>query len=584
MTNYVLFTFKKLYFIFRITTTHLDPLFLTMDPRHSAQDVLRCTLCKTELALMHCNVCHTHLCKDCVVIHFSNQSQAHIVVSIEQFLSALNYPKCLHHPTKQCELHCKQCDIPICTSCISSKEHFEHDIVDIFEDFEAKKEILKKELQEIEKSLFPKYEETASNIQIQKANQRKNSQKLTAELKKHGEALHKEIDMIIQNKQTEIDVMTREHNAALDKQEIEINRTITEMKRVIQDLKSLLDTCNFSLVSKYQSRIEDFRKLPSKLNMSLPNFQPLKINRVQLVKQFGSFTPLYIETEEQSYIVPSPRCESYPSERPLLDVPQLITELTTGYRWLFGVSCLSDEEIWTRFENENLKLYNLKGGLEKSVRTKSGNVPKDIAVTRRGDLLYTDYKDRSINLESGTQIQTLFALRGWKPCGVCSTSSNDLLVIIDSDDGKQSKVLRYTGFNRKQSIQWDDKGNPLYTSRRIKYLSENRNLDICVADNGAHAVVVVSASGKLRFRYTGPPSTPRMSFDPLGITTDSQGNILTSDFDNHRIHIIDQDGHFLRYIENSGLQNPWGVCVDSRDNLIVAEHHTCKVKKIQYYQ
>ena len=132
---------------------------------------------------MHCNVCHTHLYKDCVVIHFSDKSEAHNVVPIEQFLSILSYPKCSNHPTKQFELHCKQCDFPICASCISSRKHFGHEIVDIFEDFEAKKEILTKDLQEMEKSIFPKYEEAASNIQIQKADQRKNSQKLTAQLK-----------------------------------------------------------------------------------------------------------------------------------------------------------------------------------------------------------------------------------------------------------------------------------------------------------------------------------------------------------------------------------------------------------------
>ena len=82
---------------------------------------------------MHCNVCQAHLCKDCVGIHFSDKSQAHNVVPIEQFLSNLSYPNCSNHPTKQCELHCKQCDIPICASCVSSRKHFGHEIVDIFE-------------------------------------------------------------------------------------------------------------------------------------------------------------------------------------------------------------------------------------------------------------------------------------------------------------------------------------------------------------------------------------------------------------------------------------------------------------------
>nr|XP_022296699.1 uncharacterized protein LOC111106340 [Crassostrea virginica] len=254
-----------------------------------------------------------------------------------------------------------------------------------------------------------------------------------------------------------------------------------------------------------------------------------EITREQIHQQIGSLSKLAITF--------------------LLDEPRILIDIQTECKYLRSVSCLSDSELWTCGYNDNiLRLYNLQGELLRSVQTKSGYWSRDIAVIRSRDLV---------------------------------TSYGDLLVTMESNDWKQSKVVHYSGSTEKQSIQWDDQCKLLFSSGRLfnyKYLTENRNLDICVADYNADAVVVVSAAGKLRFRYTGPPFTPGESFYPRGITTDSRGNILTADCINHRIHIIDLNGHFLRYIQNCGLQSPWGLCVDSRDNLFVVEKETCKVK------
>ena len=47
---------------------------------------------------------------------------------------------------------------------------------------------------------------------------------------------------------------------------------------------------------------------------------------------------------------------------------------------------------------------------------------------------------RSINLVTDGQIQPLFKLQEWKPYGLCRSTFDDLLVIMDNNDGKETKV------------------------------------------------------------------------------------------------------------------------------------------------
>ncbi|XP_062579788.1 uncharacterized protein LOC134241784 [Saccostrea cucullata] len=282
-----------------------------------------------------------------------------------------------------------------------------------------------------------------------------------------------------------------------------------------------------------------------------------------------------------------PGAQDMPSApvKQLRDEPESVTTINTGYsRRLHNVACLGDVEIWTRGDDNTMKLFSInQGTLLKSVTTKSGNIPWDIAVTKSGDLVYTDNKDRTVNIVKNEKIEEVIRLQNWKPQCVCSTSSGDLLVIMVSDDKKQSKVVRYSGSTEKQTIQFDDQGNLLYSAgSRSRHITENRNLDICVTDNEAKAIVVVNRAGNMRFRYNGHTPAPKNKlFGPRGITTDSQSHILTADYYNECVHIIDQDGQFLRYIE-CGLSSPLGPCTDKNDNLFVPELWSRQVKKIKY--
>uniref|UniRef100_K1Q071 Uncharacterized protein n=1 Tax=Magallana gigas TaxID=29159 RepID=K1Q071_MAGGI len=218
------------------------------------------------------------------------------------------------------------------------------------------------------------------------------------------------------------------------------------------------------------------------------------------------------------------------------------------------------------------------------MKTQSWDWRNDIAVDCDGDLLYSDWFTMTVYKVKNGQTEELIRLQGWVPSKLCVTSTGDLLVNMCRSDYTQSKVVRYSGSTEKQTVEFDDEGKPLYSrNSTIKYITENRNRDICVADYGAGAVVVVNQGGKLRWRYIGHPSaTKNKPFIPCGITTDSQSRVLTADGDNHCIHILDQDGQFLRYIDNCDLKFPLGLCVDNNDNLFVCDFFIGNVKKIKY--
>lgn len=242
---------------------------------------------------------------------------------------------------------------------------------------------------------------------------------------------------------------------------------------------------------------------------------------------------------------------------------------------LFSVSYRNPECIWTCGQDSSMRLYDLQGELVESIQTKSGMLPYDIAVTKSGDLVYTDRVDRTVNIVKNTEIQTVIRLHEWEPWNICRTSSGDLLVVIVCDDKIQTKLVRYSGPTEKRSIQFDDDKKPLFKvgpPRFPKYICENKNLDICVADSWGGAVIVINEGGELRFKFTSPPSTSGGSFRPRGITTDSQSRILTADHD--KILILTQDGHFICHVENLHMERPWGLCVDNSDTLYAAEHNT----------
>lgn len=386
-----------------------------MDPRRSGQDVLRCDLCENPGPSMYCDVCHINLCKACVGEHLSDESIEHRVVPFRKRGSTLT---CLKHSPKICELHCQACERPICSLCVSSGDHEQHKKTDILKRFESKKLEIKIDLQELEYHIYPKYQKFASKIPVQKDKVKENSQKLKSKISKQREILHREIDIFIDKQNSRVDEIDSKLLAVLNEKEVEYTVRTAEIKQSIANLKILQDSNDICLVSTYQTTNDIFRRLPTKMTVPLPIWVHVGKNGIH--RQFGLVSWSSIETEEQGYILKPISSMSFPEDRTLINVPRIIanTDIQHGLS-LRKVSCVDMGQFWTCGIDKFMRLYNYYGELVKTIQTESGIMPRDIAVAKNGNLVYTDPKNSTVNIVKNTHKYVVIRLKEWIPSFIC---------------------------------------------------------------------------------------------------------------------------------------------------------------------
>lgn len=169
-----------------------------MDPVLSLQDVIRCNVCDEPVSRLHENLYHIDLCKPCADKH----------------LDKPNFPKCSKHVTNSCDNYCVQCSIPLCMDCNSSGEHQEHKIVELRKHFENQRKILQRDLEEIQKHIYPIYQTAASEFLSHKIALSQNTKKIDQSLVRAGrnlaqDDLHYYPEYVIWNKWQWLEALCR---------------------------------------------------------------------------------------------------------------------------------------------------------------------------------------------------------------------------------------------------------------------------------------------------------------------------------------------------------------------------------------
>ncbi|XP_052701326.1 E3 ubiquitin-protein ligase TRIM36-like [Crassostrea angulata] len=527
-----------------------------MASRDEAQHVVECDLCQQPVSFF-CRRCGVNLCDPCVLIHLRVKSKnGHDIVDYTS-KDDDDTCHCDSHTQNACSAYCKTCEAPICMLCVTIK-HKSHEISELSDKIEELLKVIATEndrLQSFRHELERILDHTTKLLSSISSIYKLRKDEVTA----RGEEWIKLIEKTVKKLHQELDDMHKEHEAVLQKQK----RKFEEMIRRMDDMNG--KTVEFQKsknVTEMQTFVPVIQKQESLSDVSQYSFPKLYAYKIDE----------YLENQLKEKELPGGIISAIPTVTSVIDTGFPADE---EYKTrLYDMAVTDDNKVWMGGASGELKLFDLQGNLHHTVN-----------ITTHGMYLCTYNKQvvysgtQAVRMISDTDtVVTMFTTGDWEPYGVTSTASGDLLVCLRKDD--QTKVVRYSSTGTVlHEIQYDSQCQLLY--KWAVYITENVNRDIIVTDWEKNAVIAVDRLGIFRYSYSDKDT----KFAVSSVTTDSVGHVVVTDFGGNKIHMLDRDGRFLRYIiPEGGINNPRAVCILGHGEMMVGECLTGIAKRIKYLE
>ncbi|XP_062617682.1 uncharacterized protein LOC134279327 [Saccostrea cucullata] len=548
-------------------------------PLSWAQEAIMCDLCDMSTE-QFCNNCQVNLCAECINKHVKNQKTlTHDIVPFKNKKTHFKLPECKFHSSQRYEAHCQQCDVPVCMKCVIDL-HNGHIIRDLPNNFNEKIKEIQKENREIESRMIPKSNKKIEDAEKDKVLAKEKYIDLEKETENQRKVWHQEVDSIFNKFSTLIKSLRDNHQTMLKSHQDKLENSISEMIQTVQRNKELLESLKVSEVSNYQSKLTEYRGTPEAIDVVLPSLKTCTVKGKEFRIELGEYMVKLSQTSTSSLTDE----DSHPSTKELLDKARVIATIPTGVNLLNRLATLGADKVWISGLGRFIRCFDKQGSLLDTFTTSCQIQPSDISVTIQGDLIYSDHENGTVNTVKDGKTEVLITTpMDWKPAGLSCSKSGDVLVNLYNGD--QNKIVRYQGKTIKQEIFKDENEVEIYGSGNfILFIAENNNGDICASDRNAKAVVVVDKAGRVRFRYDGSLAKMKKPFDPNQLVTDSMSQIIVTDWTNDCLHILNEDGKFLKCVDDCELSRPLGLSVDVEGNLWVGLYEKGDVKVIQYME
>ncbi|XP_052682110.1 uncharacterized protein LOC128162773 [Crassostrea angulata] len=567
----------------------------------TAQHYLECGIDDCEKnCLFYCNPCHQPMCEQCRDEHQkSPETKNHEVVPYRERNCQLPVEKCRDHPTRNIDILCDECNVPLCSKCSTMPVHKGHSFTDLETIYTEKSAACREEIQNIQAYFIPTSKDLQSEIKID-----------ATVLKTIMNGIRSFIGDEAKFLKTMVDEVTSDNIEQVYKLEGSLTEMLQGQDKTYQDylfyLEDLLKKFHGYLSSTQLknnpiifplTELLKIQPIPETTKPVFPEFTAGLYSKEDVAKLLGRITVPVTKPEKrkiksmeaastQLKLIQKQgkQVEEKSEVKQTLSLSSFVTKVreykVPGVHELRHVSLNKSGRLWISDGSGDLVQTDPQGNQLQKIRN-SGGVYGYHTFTQDGDLIYTNQYNKVINrITLDNTITEFIKTRDWEPISIYSSHINGDILVGMIQEGK-GKVTRYNKTGKEiQNIQRDTKGQELYTYP--SYITENINGDVCTSDYITHVVVVVNKSGKHRFSYTGQG---RM-FNPRGLCTDLLGHILVCDYSSGTVDLLNQNGQFLCLLltQQQGIEEPYSVCLDNENHLIVGQKHNNTATVYKYLQ
>lgn len=616
---------------------------------NQAQDVVQCKYCNNQSAESYCKTCREEMCLKCCKKHLDYYKDSnHVTVPYKERQFAGE--NCREHATQFYNAGCKDCNIPICPEC-KLKYHYSHTDTIIAEVCESARKNVETRLKrmEVRQSRVSCYIDEGTNFGEDFTQIKKKLESRALELKSC-------VENILSESLVEVKTFEEAHKGSVNSYVNNLTIERDTLEERIQICSQNLKSMGPIELAFYEEEYMNLNQTNALQGLRIPRFNtnPLKIDDMKRLFGFLSIEETTVG-ERDNVQANRPRTaaarllrlEDQPSRIPKTDrsdrsrpnsasfvsldnmkrfsigvceSPILIKEFKSCINILFQIT-YSEQFSRVFISGDKPAIYTYKNSLVvKNVESKLEELsvsrePQGLAMGLTGNLVYSDRFNGVVEIEpdiiddiqhnSVIKIQRnakiIFYKKGYTTWGVHCTKFGEFLICIvpNSEKNNYAAVVKITLDDTHSKISTESEfthkssEEPLFSNPR--FVCENRKTDdICVSDFD-NKVIVLSASGKFRFSYTGnrPAIQKSTTFTPRGISCSGQGHILVADVENDLVHMLQSDGKFITHILSSisSISRPWGICVDAVDRIWLVEEQKyesgvkclTKVKVFQIY-